>query len=113
MAFALRGNDGFLFSTDKRYRELVKKAKHMPTNDDDVREINFAMKQAARAKHHSRHRYWLPVSLKEEIIFLHKILQDDTVHLSTPIGHMVPRDHSFETAGDSCKMYGGGWSTGT
>ena len=83
----------------------------MPTNDEDVREINFAMKQAARAKHHSRRRYWLPVSLKEEIIFLRKILQDDTVQLSTPIGHMVPRDHSFETAGDSCKMYGGGWST--
>ena len=85
--FALRGNDGFLFSTEKGYRELVKKAKQMPTNDDDVREINFAVKQAARAKHHSRRRYWLSVFLKEEIIFLRKILQDDTVHLSTPIGH--------------------------
>ena len=53
----------------------------------------------------------MPTSLKEEIAFLRTILQDNDVRLSTPIGHIVPRDPSWETAADSTKRAGGGWST--
>ena len=110
-AFALRENDEFLQSTHKGYRKLVAQAKQNATTEEDAREIKFAIKEAARMKHHSKRRYRLPKSLKEEIVFLRKILQANDIRFSTPIAHIVPRDYLWETAADSCKSAGGGWST--
>ena len=48
--------------------------------------------------------------MREEITFLRKILTDDTVTLATPLGNIVPRNHKWEQAADSCKRSRGGWS---
>jgi len=62
-------------------------------------------------KHKSKRTYRMPASLKEEIAFLRRILQQNDICFSTPIAHIVPRDYSWEAAADSCKSAGGGWST--
>ena len=52
----------------------------------------------------------MPLSLKEVISSTRRILMDNDVHLSTPLGHIVPRDFKWVQATDSCKRSGGGWS---
>jgi len=110
VAFGLRENDAFLMSTNKDYRKMIKRAKNRPEHQEDAREINFAIGQAARMVHASRRKYRMPKSLKEEIAFMRRLLMDETIELSTPIGHIVPRDPRWEQAADSCKRSGGGWS---
>ena len=41
---------------------------------------------------------------------MRKLLQDNSIQLVTPIGHIIPRDHLWEQAADACKRSGGGWS---
>ena len=111
VAYAIRGNTNFLASTNKQYRTLIKRAKTEPSTQDDRREIDFATQQASKMIHSCRRKYRMPQSLKEEIEYLSKILHDDSIQLSTPIAHIVPRDYTFEAACDSSKPSGGGWST--
>ena len=110
VAFALRGNNVFLHSTSKAYWLLVKKAKQKPTHEEDAREINFAVGQTAKILHTAKTNYRMPALLKEEIAFIHTMLMVITVHLSTPLGHIVSRDPTWSGAADSCKRSGGGWS---
>ena len=49
-------------------------------------------------------------SLKEKNSFMRQILMNNDVHLSTPLGHIVPHDFKWEQATDLCKRSGGGWS---
>ena len=112
VAYALRENDRYLASTSKSYRALVKKAKQQPRTDDDVREINFALGQTSRQLHQLKVKYRIPASLREELDFITALLSDKDVQLATHIGHIVPRDHDWAQAADSCKTGGGGWSTG-
>ena len=53
----------------------------------------------------------MPVSLKQELQMIKQVLKDDSIKLSTPLAHIVPRHHNFVTACDACKFGGGGWST--
>ena len=46
-AFALRENNGFLISTSSGYRKLVKRSKNKTRTEDNNREINCDMGQAA------------------------------------------------------------------
>lgn len=52
----------------------------------------------------------IPPSLKQELTFIERMLSDDTIELSTAIGHIVDRDHDWVQWADSCKSSGGGWS---
>ena len=109
-AFALRENNDFLHSTHKGYRNLINKAKCKPEHEDDTQEICFAIGQAARKVHACRRKYRIPLSMKEEIESLRKLLQADNVPLVTSIGHIIPRDHAWEQAAATCTSSGGGWS---
>ena len=92
--FSLRENDDFLYSTHKGYRKLIRKAKCKPKHEDDTREMCVAIGQAARKVHACKRTYIFSLSMKEEIDFLGKLLQGDSVPLVTPIGHIIPRDHT-------------------
>ena len=48
--------------------------------------------------------------MRKEIQFSRKILTDDTVTLAKPLEHIVPCNHKWEQAADSCKRSGRGWS---
>ena len=78
---------------------------------DDVREIRFAAKQASKQIHRCQRQYFICKSLREEIAFVTKLINDFTIPLATPLGHIVPRTHEFVAAGDACPLGGGGWST--
>ena len=110
VAYALRENGSFLYSTSKAYRKDIKRAKQRPETKDDEREINFAIGQTARQVHSCQQKYRIPASLTEEISFLRKILLDNSISLCTPLAHIVPRDPTWTGAADSCKHSGGGWS---
>ena len=38
-----------------------------------------------------------------------RILRDESIELSMPIGHIVDRDHDIDSMADACKRAGGGW----
>lgn len=113
VAYALRENERFLMSTSRRFRQMMKTAKTrvFSSTEEDEREINFAIGQAARAVHACDNRYRMPQSLKEEIAYVTQIIADESVELTTPIAQIVDRDPDFDIAGDACPESGGGWST--
>ena len=53
IAFALRSNTAFLVGSSSTFRALIKNFKTRPfaKTDEDIREINFAIKTAARMTH--------------------------------------------------------------
>ena len=111
VAYALRENENFLMTSSKKFRKMVKraKAKPIPKTSEDEREINFAISQVAKKKHGCDQLYRIPQSMKDEIAYITKIIADDSIELSTPIGHIVDRDPAYEQGADSCKKSGGGW----
>ena len=110
VAYALRENGDFLYSTSKAYRKDVKKAKQKPATKEDETEINFAIGQTARQVHACRQKYPMPASLTEDIMLLRKILIGTGITVCMPLAHIVPRDSTWIGAADSCKRSGGGWS---
>lgn len=111
VAYALRENSFLLASSSKEFCLLIRKAKQAPTTKEDVREVRFAVRQSAKLTHRCKATYIIPPSLKEELEYITALLADESVSLSVPIGHIVPRDPTFTAAADSCKSAGGGWST--
>ena len=111
VAYALRENEFYLASTNRRFKKLLQKvkARGRPNNEEDVREINFAVGQVARKVHGVPVRYRIPPTLKKEIALIKRILRDESIELSMPIGHIVDRDHDIESGADACKKAGGGW----
>ena len=78
--------------------------------EQDMKEINFAVGQTARHQHKCDKKYKMPITLEQEIKLILCLLKDDKIGLSTPFTHIVPIEENFETAWDSCKKGGGGWS---
>ena len=113
LAYALKENNSHLITTSRRYRSMLKTSKQpiLENGDTDRREVTFAASKVAKAKHGCKQMYRIPVSLAAEIVFLTELMADSTIPLSTPIGHLVPRDDLFSMWADSCKTSGGGWST--
>jgi len=56
-------------------------------------------------------KYKMPISLRRELTLILRLLKDEAILLCPPFAHIVPREWNFETACDSCKEGGGGWST--
>jgi hypothetical protein len=111
VAYALRKNDFYLASTSRRFRQMLKTIKMEARNEDDQREINYAVRKVAKMKHGAKQLYRMNDTLLEEIKIIRDILRDASIRLETPIAHIVPRDAWFRAAADACKRAGGGWST--
>ena len=113
VAHCLRSNEQYKITVSGQFRALVNKAKQPVAGAslDEAREIRFAIKKASQQVHRCTRRYWICKSLREEIAFVTRLMNDFTIPLATPIGHIVPRTHDFVAAGDACPEGGGGWST--
>ena len=114
VAYALRENRAFLMSSNKEFREMMKRAKSLPTaseSSEDIRLVNYALSQTAKKLHDCKQRYRISPSMREELVFLRAFLLDDSYELCTPVAHIVTRDFSLEAAADSCKFSGGGYSS--
>ena len=112
VAYALNQNKSFLVSTSKQFRSIIQTIKKLRDTSDDKNDsaISFSLKRSAQLIHRSKQKYRIPVSLREEIDYITELLSDDTISLSVPIAHLVPRSPQFTAAADSCKKGGGGWS---
>ena len=92
--------------------KLVKRKSCESMNSHEQRRTAFALKQTARRVHKCKTLYRIPPSLTEELVFVKQFINDPSIRLKTPIGHLVDdRCHEWEVAGDSCKGAGGGWLT--
>lgn len=114
LAYALRESNSHLVTTSRQYRRAMLQTSKQPIIDNgetDRREVTFAASKVAKAMHGCRQTYRIPASLAAELAFLTKLMADSTIPLSTPIGHLVPRDDLLSMWADSCKTSGGGWST--
>ncbi|KAL7525949.1 hypothetical protein ACHAWF_001576 [Thalassiosira exigua] len=94
VAYALCDNERFLNQTSRRFCAMVKRAKArpIPDIDEDEREIG----QVAKQVHKCDQAYKMPESLKQEIDFAKKLLNDSHTALTTSLGHIVDRDPEFE-----------------
>ena len=110
ITYALRMNAYYLSATPRHFRKMLQQIKMNATIEQDGRKINFAVRKVAKMTHVADKRYCMSATMKEEIRIIKEILRDTSIHLETPIGHIVPRDPEFEAGADSCKSAGGGWS---
>jgi hypothetical protein len=113
LAFELRKNQAFLINTSKRFCALVKRTKQdkNPYVAANKREINFALSQSTRKVHSCPAKYRIPLLLKAEIEYIHRIIANGSISLHTPIAAIVPCNYEYGMWADSCKQSGGGWST--
>ena len=111
IAYALRENKFYLASTSRSFRKMVKKAKkaEIPEDGVDEREIKFAVRVVAKKIHSARVQYRIPPTLKAELELVKRLLRDNTIPLSTFIGHIVPCKEDIESGADASKKAGGGW----
>ena len=104
-----------LCSTSKKFRammKIVKRKSSESSSSHDQRRAAFALKQTARQIHKCKTLYRIPPSLAKELAFVKRFINDSSIKLETPIGHLVgDRCHEWEVAGDSCRGAGGGWLT--
>ena len=59
---------------------------------DQAQHISFALKRAVRMVHHSKYKFVINLSMREEIeFFQNKLTPKSTILWETPIAHLIPR----------------------
>ena len=115
IAHALRSHESFLLAESPTFINLIKRIKALRRElrvEDDVKQINFYIKNAARRKFRSKFTYPINKTLAEELALLRSWLAPDSgVTWTCPIGHLIPRTPFAIAAGDACCYGGGGFST--
>ena len=90
---------------------LKKKKNYSDSTQEDVTEINWAIKKTAQAQHRFKAKYRINHTLREEQSFIRRCLDlANGIIWATPIAHIVERDAKYTSAGDSCLYGGGGFS---
>ena len=110
-AHALGANQAYLTTSSKKFRKLLKDMRTKPGKEADERVVRHAIKEAARMKHRCNKRFFINATMREELRLIEEMLRDESIALSTPIAHMVPRDYTWSAYADACKTACGGWST--
>ena len=81
------------------------------TATEQNRHISFALKKAARMVHHSKHKFVINLSMRQEIEFFQdKLHPNSTIIWETPISHVIPCAPTATAFGDSCLERAGGYS---
>ncbi len=110
----LAENKRLLSESSKDFREVVEclRTGAFPCSaKDQNRHISFALKKAARMIHHSRYKFTINLSMRQEIEFFRDKLQPGSnIIWETPIAHVIPRTSSATAFGYSCLEGAGGYS---
>ena len=80
------------------------------TNEEDPREINWAMRYVAKKIHGAENLYRIPETMHSELDILRDLLSDKTLPIETPIAHIVPRDPTFVICTAATPTMISGWS---
>jgi len=108
MAHAMKDIKAYEISTNKQFREAVKRAAVNEFPSENHRTFNDAFLH--RAVFQSKRHYFLNATAKEELRFLRTVFHSPLVTFRAPIAHLVDRDATGESECDSSLDAAGGWS---
>jgi hypothetical protein len=115
LAFALRQNKELLLVCSSKFREIVgniQRGNFFGSHSEIARELNFALKTAARMVNHHKQFYFINETMRAEIEFIHQALREDSwAKFEVPIAFIIPRTPSASLFGDSSLRACGGYST--
>jgi len=114
IAYALAKNKRFLTESSQEFCDVVKSlctGSFLCLATDMTWHISFALKKAARMVHHSKYKFIISLSIRQEIEFFRDKLQPNSSILwETPIAHVIPRTPTATAFGDSCLEGASGYS---
>jgi hypothetical protein len=114
IAYALAENKRLLTESSQEFCDIVESIRtgsFLCLATDQNRHILFALKKAARMVHHSKYKFVIDLTMRQEIEFFQDKLQpSSTILWETPIAHVIPRSPTATTFGDSCLKGAGGCS---
>ena len=115
LAFALRQNKELLLVCSSKFREIVgniQRGNFFGSHSEIARELNFALKTAARMVNHHKQFYFINETMRAEIEFICQALREDYwLNFEVPIAFIIPRTPSASLFGDSSLRACGGYST--
>ena len=114
LAFALQNNKTLLKISSHKFKTLISQIqrKHFVGNQADIaKEINFALKLAAKLVNNNKHLYRVNETMREELEFIRQALDDNSgIKFETPIAFIIPRMPTACLFGDSSLLSCGGYS---
>ena len=115
LAAVLKQNKALLQESSAGFRELLHQidTKRFSGSQQDIaKQVNFALKKAARMSNRHYQSYLVNHTMREELDFICQSLDAKSdVDLETPIAFLIPRTPSAELYGDSSLCSCGGYST--
>ncbi len=113
LAYALKNNKKLLEDYSQEFRDLVdqiERKQFFGKQSDLQRNVNFAIKKAAKMVNKHKHLYLVNSTMRDELNFLSKALEPDSgIVFKTPIGHLIPRMPTASIIGDSSLTAFGGY----
>ena len=115
LAFALRQNKELLLTCSPKFCEIVGniECKQFSGNQSEfARELNFALKTAAKMVNQYKQIYVIIETMQAEIDFIRQALREDSgISFEIPIAFIIPRTPSASLFGDNSFRACGGYST--
>jgi hypothetical protein len=100
LAFALKQNELLLRSCSPKFRDIVRKI--AGSQRKMARELNFALKMAAKMVNSHSQVYIINETMREELNFIQQALQHDSkIPFKVPIAFIIPRTPTESLFGDS------------
>ena len=115
LAFALKQNKELLLTCSPKFHEIVgdiERKQFSGSQSEFARELNFALKTAAKMVNHYKQIYVINETMRAEIDFIRQALADNSgISFEVPIGLIIPRTPTASLFGDSSLRACGGYST--
>ncbi len=105
LAFALKQNKELLLACSPKFCEIVgniKRKQFSGNHSEFAKELNFALKTAARMVNHHKQVYFINETMRAEIEFIQQALKEDSgISFEVPIAFIIPRTPTASLFGDS------------
>jgi hypothetical protein len=111
MIAALQRN-AYRIENDPKFRDIITQRDRYRSHPTDSSKYRFFCKKVARAIFDSKARTFITNQMHAEIDFLLKVLSSpDTYRWGSPIAHLIPREHDYESFHDACPKGAGGFNS--
>jgi hypothetical protein len=115
LAFALKQNKELLLACSPKFCEIVgsiERKQFSGNQSEFAKELNFALKTAAKMVNHFKQVYVINETMRAEIDFIRQALREDSgISFKVPIAFIIPRTPTVSLFGDSSLRACGGYST--
>ena len=97
---------------DPKLKDAIKQRDQYRLHPTDSSKYRFFSRQVSRAIYDSKATTYLTQDIRQEADFLITVLSNpETYRWSSPIAHLIPREHDGETHQDACPQGAGGFSS--